>query len=327
MKKKILYIGEPQTAELYRQGKVPSHWLYGAIEMEREGHEVIWAAESSGLLEDLRLVLKYKPDIIFIPNLNISNHRMLLAAKASGVLTTPIYAYLHHGRPLTHGLSAAVTRYLLSGINHIFFLSEKSMRETIEASNVRADRASCPGWGADINFYNSVKTSDKGYFISTGKENRDFDMLIKAFKITGAPLTIMTTLRHGTNSYDKLEEQCSGVDNIRLVLTENSGAVYPQMLAAMAEARALVCPLQQSHLDYCVGLSTIADAQGLRKPLIITANPYHDASRLSSSTHQVTSVDQWVDAIRALMYSDEMHPVPVSTMQRAWECMRQVIFS
>lgn len=50
----------------------------------------------------------------------------------------------------------------------------------------------------------------------------------------------------------------------------------------MADAKALVCPLRQDKLNYCVGLSTIVDAEGLRKPLIITQNPYHSKERIQS---------------------------------------------
>ena len=42
---KILYIGTPYNHDLWKEGKNPSHWLYGACEMEEDGHEVIWKQE------------------------------------------------------------------------------------------------------------------------------------------------------------------------------------------------------------------------------------------------------------------------------------------
>ena len=42
---KVLYIGEAQTHNLYMQGKVPSHWLYGAVEMEKDSKQVVWEQE------------------------------------------------------------------------------------------------------------------------------------------------------------------------------------------------------------------------------------------------------------------------------------------
>ena len=49
---KILYIARTDTYRYYREGINPSHWLYGAVEMERDGNEVIWEDESSVLMID-----------------------------------------------------------------------------------------------------------------------------------------------------------------------------------------------------------------------------------------------------------------------------------
>jgi hypothetical protein len=296
---KILYIGEPETARLAHEGTAPSHWLYGALEMEKNGHQVVWEKESHALLNDLKLIRHHKPDKIFIPNLNIGNHRLLLTLKSLGIIKTPIDTFLHHGRP-EGGIQGLIVHFLLRGVNRISFLSRKSMQETIDAGNARTAQCDTPGWWPDAGFYSKIKISDNGRFISTGKENRDFDTLIEAFRITGAPLTIMTAHSHGTQNYDSLVEKCRDIPNIRVVITENSGSVYPQMVTEMAAARAIVCPLLQNRLNYCVGLSTIADAIGLHKPLIITRNSYHDDAYFTSSTHHVTTIDEWVAAIRSL---------------------------
>jgi glycosyltransferase involved in cell wall biosynthesis len=296
---KILYIGEPQTASLVHSGVAPSHWLYGAMEMEKAGNEVVWGKERHSLFNDVKLLLKHRPNKIFIPNLNIGNHRLLLALKTLGLVRTPLDVFLHHGRKEL-GTKGVIARFLLSGVDHISFLSKKSMQETIDAGNVKAEKCNTPGWWPDAEYYSKIKTSDNGRFVSTGKENRDFDTLIEAFRITGAPLTIMTAHKHGTESYDNLYEKCRDIPNIKVIITDNTGSVYPQMVKEMAAARALVCPLLQDRLDYCVGLSTVADAVGLDKPLIVTRNPYHDKCYIIGDTIQVMKVDEWVTAIRAL---------------------------
>ena len=38
---KILYRARTDTYRFYREGINPSHWLYGAVEMEKEGNEVV----------------------------------------------------------------------------------------------------------------------------------------------------------------------------------------------------------------------------------------------------------------------------------------------
>ena len=50
-----------------------------------------------------------------------------------------------------------------------------------------------------MDFYNKVPKKNGKWFVSTGKENRDFNILIEAFKRTGAPLKIMTAKSHAGN--------------------------------------------------------------------------------------------------------------------------------
>lgn len=325
---KILYINEsPEVHERYKNGMIPSHWFYGAVEMEQDGHEVIWCQEKSGKLYDLSLVRQHKPDIIYLPNLNVKNHIILLLLVWLRLIRTPVYAYLHHSPKLNEGMKTRLYRLLLPALKYVFFLSEKSMYETIERGFIRSEKCSVPGWGPDRCFYDKVVLRDEGYFISTGKENRDFDILIEAFGRTGAPLKIMTAKAHAGSDYTNLEEKCKDIPNIDVVLTENSSNVFPMMLEAMSKAKALVCPLRQDRLDYCVGLSTIADAEGLRKPLIITHNPYHSSARMQKFD-VVTTVDEWVRAIERIQKASTKDLSSIDTyneysMQNAYSRMKQ----
>lgn len=322
---RILYIGTPINHQLWLAGKNPSHWLYGACEMEEDGHEVIWEQERYNLLNDLNLVKQHKPDIIFIPNLNLQAHKLLLLLAAVKKIHIPIFAYLHHtpkeGSKLKHMLYQA----LLKGVRHLFFLSELTMQECIESKYTQKGKCSVPGWGADINFFSKTTTTDNGYFISTGKEQRDFGILIEAFRRTGAPLKIITCRNHAGNNFEKLPEQCKDIPNIAVVITENSGSVYPQMVHAMAEAKALVCPLRQDKLNYCVGLSTIADAEGLQKPLIITHNPYHSEERIRPF-HIVNTLEDWIEAINKIETSTQAMSAPKYSMQKCYKKMRTIMF-
>lgn len=147
--------------------------------------------------------------------------------------------------------------------------------------------------------FRSVPHTDGNYFISTGKENRDFDLLIEVFKETKAPLKIITAQSHAGNNYTNLKEKCAAISNIEVIITENSGDVYPMMVKEMANAKALVCPLRQDQLNYCVGLSTIVDAEGLNKPLIITYNSYHSNER-TKNFNVATNKQDWFQAITLL---------------------------
>ena len=321
---KILYIARTDTYRYYREGINPSHWLYGAVEMEKDGNEVIWEDESRSLFNDIRLVWKHLPDLVFIPNLNLRSHLLLLLITACGLARTSVYAFLHHEPKVKRGWKSVLYRLLLSAPRHLFFLSSKTMEETVKAGLVAKDKCSVPGWGPDIDFYDKVSKSSGKWFVSTGKENRDFDTLIEAFRRTGAPLLVMTAKSHAGNDYSCLEEKCRDIPNIKVVITPNSGNVYPQMLEAMAKAKALVCPLRKDKLNYCVGLSTIADAIGLHKPLIITRNPYHDAAYLKGM-EVVETVDDWVAAINRIMAHDESTSSPCLSMQNCYQKMKGIV--
>lgn len=319
---KILYIGEKKTYCQYQKGKVPSHWLYGAIEMERDGHEVIWEQEKKSPKHDLNLIRSYAHDMVFIPNLNLHSHFLLLLLAAIGLYRKPIYAFLHREPAVMTGLRGRIYKLMLHGLSHIFFLSFLTMEQVIQNGMAKSERCSVPGWGPDMDFFSKVPVSDNGYFVSTGKENRDFDTLIEAFRITGKPLYIFTTNSHNGADYSNLEEKTKSIPNIRVSLVDNSPTNYYNMLKEMAAAHALVCPLRRDRLTYCVGLSTIADAEGLNKNLIITDNPYHRGR--NESFCRVTSIEDWVAAINEVS-SKSCCEIKHFSMSKAYDNMQKVM--
>lgn len=320
---KILYIGEKRTHDQYIKGNVPSHWLYGAVEMEQDGHEVIWAQEKSTFFNDVRLIFHSKPDIIFIPNLNIHNHILLLSLASIRMIKQPIYAWLHHEPRAKNDSDAKIYRQLFKGIKHVFFLSSLTLHNTVEQGIIEEKLCSTPGWGPDKDFYDRIVKTDNGWFVATGKENRDYDIIIEAFKETGAKLHIFTCRSHYGNDYTNLENKCKGISNIKVTLVDNSPENYKAMVTEMASAKALVCPLRQDKLNYCVGLSTIADAEGLNKPLIITTNPYHIERK--KFLWSVTTKDDWMHAIHDISMKDNKPRKPNFTMQSAYQYIKMII--
>ncbi len=321
---RVLYIGETNTRGQYLKGNVPSHWFYGAVEMERDGHDVVWAREGGGLLDDIRHIRSCRPDMVFIPNLNLHNHLLLLLLASFGLYRKPIYAYLHREPRVKKGITSLVYKLLLGAVSHVFFLSRLTMEETVKAGLVRRSKASVPGWGPDMAFYKEVEKSDNGWFVSTGKENRDFDTLIEAFRGTGAPLRIITAKSHNGANYESLSAKCAGIPNIEVSILDNSPSNYPLMVKEMATARALVCPLLPDRMNYCVGLSTIADAEGLGKPLLITRNPYHDAERMGRF-RQLGSVEDWIEAINEIRPM-EQGAADSPSIEAAYSHMRKIMF-
>lgn len=323
---KILYIGTPHIHDLWKEGKNPSHWLYGACEMEEEGHLVIWEQERYKLFNDFKLIKRHKPDIIFIPNLNLQAHILLLLSTTLHSIQIPIFAYLHHTPNGNNKIKKVLYQLLLKGVTHLFFLSELTMQESIEGKYIQKEKSSLPGWGADESFFSKITYHNGSTFVSTGKEQRDFDILIKAFQTTGAPLKIITCKSHAGSNFENLPKQCESIHNIEVIITENSSDIYPQMVHAMANAKAIVCPLQTDKLNYCVGLSTIVDAEGMCKPLIITQNPYHSKKRIQSF-HVVKTLEDWIEAIHKEQTStQESIPQSQYNMQQCYKNMKAIMF-
>jgi hypothetical protein len=112
-----------------------------------------------------------------------------------------------------------------------------------------------------------------------------------------------------------------------VIITENSSEVYPLMLKAMADSKALVCPLRKDKLNYCVGLSTLTDAEGLHKPLIITHNPYHSPQRIHPF-HVVNTAEEWINAIHDIQKHKLIHK-QIKTkyrMDKCYEKMKEKMF-
>lgn len=103
-------------------------------------------------------------------------------------------------------------------------------------------------------------------FISTGKENRDFATLLKAFAETGLPVDIYTTR---DKSYEQLLKQYASYTNIRAHFT---GGIIPHQLA-IEVCRSKVVVICCLDFPYTVGLTTLVEALALGLPVICSRNP------------------------------------------------------
>lgn len=69
---------------------------------------------------------------------------------------------------------------------------------------------------------------------------------------------------------------------------------------------------------------TIADAEGLGKPLLITRNPYHDAERMGRF-RQLGSVEDWIEAINEIRPM-EQGAADSPSIEAAYSHMRKIMF-
>lgn len=138
-------------------------------------------------------------------------------------------------------------------------------KENDKENNKQADKPA-----DNLNHKPSKKQNDNQpqarAFISTGKENRDFATLLKAFAETGLPIDIYTTR---DKSYEQLLKQYASYTNIRAHFT---GGIIPHQLA-IEVCRSKVVVICCLDFPYTVGLTTLVEALALGLPVICSRNP------------------------------------------------------
>lgn len=84
----------------------------------------------------------------------------------------------------------------------MFFFSQTLIEDSLKSGKVNAGQLHLIHWGADLDFYDYLRQhlpaaneeEPEKTFITTGKENRDFTTLLKAFAETGLPLMCLPHL-------------------------------------------------------------------------------------------------------------------------------------
>lgn len=220
---------------------------------------------------------------------------LIIFCHAIGLYRKPI-AIWHHQAVIRNRnkLKNLISRFYYRGIDQMFFFSQTLIDDSLKSGKVTADQLHLIHWGADLPFYDLLKQQltaaseqsdeqtdnlnhkpskkqndnqpQKKAFISTGKENRDFATLLKAFAETGLPVDIYTTR---DKSYEQLLKQYTSYTNIRAHFT---GGIIPHQLAIeVCRSKAVViCCLD---FPYTVGLTTLVEALALGLPVICSRNP------------------------------------------------------
>lgn len=142
---------------------------------------------------------------------------------------------------------------------------EQTDKENDKENNKQADKPADKRSDKSSEKLNDYQPQERA-FISTGKENRDFATLLKAFAETGLPVDIYTTR---DKSYEQLLKQYASYTNIRAHFT---GGIIPHQLA-IEVCRSKVVVICCLDFPYTVGLTTLVEALALGLPVICSRNP------------------------------------------------------
>lgn len=200
---------------------------------------------------------------------------LVIFCRAIGLYRKPI-AIWHHQAVVRNSnkLKNWISRFYYKGIDQMFFFSQALIDDSLKSGKVTADQLHLIHWGADLAFYDYLKQhlpaadneEHEKAFISTGKENRDFATLLKAFAETKLPVDIFTT---PDKAYEPLLKQYDSHSNIHIHLTNG---IIPHRLAAEV-CRSKVVVICCLDYPYTVGLTTLVEAFALGLPVICSRNP------------------------------------------------------
>lgn len=269
-------------------GRVPDNLLYGLVQMQRAGHELTFApcALSRWLCDLSRLLHRALPvlpvgdldqqwsclkalrgiDLIYAPCQ--TQTAALGYLRALHALHVPIVALAHHS--LNHGRLSLLRRpsvlLMLKGIDAFPSLS-RPVAEQINSMAPGKSRA-LP-WGPPAGFYPPAHGPGVGV-IAAGRTGRDFTTFGRAASKAGIAAHIICLQSGVTPEFTQFGK------NVRVTVRPDDDFMsYPELLRHYAQARILAVPMHVS-TNTLAGLTSLADALGMGRPLIMTRNPLVD---------------------------------------------------
>lgn len=257
----------------WKEGIFPAHFLYGALQLEKYGIEVIWH-DQIHLYKRVRdtwkatwkiLTCRKPYDALYATHTRGIEPIILL--HAIGLYRRPIVVW--HHQPIVKARSRIremLARLFYRGMDHMIFFSEKLIQDSLKSKKADPTRMSMVHWGADLAFYDSLRPDGKHPcpFISTGKELRDFKTLTEAFNNTGLPLTL-----YAQKQQEGLFRGMEIKENISLCFGERLMPYELSLLVAQSQCVCICCQAS----NYTVGLTTVVEAMALGLPILCTRNP------------------------------------------------------
>ncbi|MDP9567978.1 UNVERIFIED_ORG: glycosyltransferase involved in cell wall biosynthesis [Kosakonia oryzae] len=304
--KAFIFVNDNASAyKRYTQGEIPAQFIYGVTQLQKMDFEVKVA--SGNLVKDLQDFVKYKPDLFFMPFIKRKTLFFFMLAKLF-LFKTKFVGWLHldifsppksKAKKVVHALFLPIIERYISALDSIFFLSEKTLAEISKERNLNPARCHFIRWGGDKEFYKHFQQEDlSGDIISTGRENRDLPVVFNALVNTNIKVDFYTSDTSHPDFYH----------NIKGDFKINKGFwQYKTLLEKVSVAKAMIIPLRQDKINYCVGLSSLIEAIALGRPVITTYNPYWyvdiEAENIGIVIRQNTK-ENWEQALNLLANND-----------------------
>lgn len=313
-----------------QRGNDPDHHLYGINYFAHRGHEVeIVPFRTSPLLQTINVALAkgrfpiplgdldqqwsllrhlHKGDVIYSPCQ--TQTQLLSYLRALGVLKTPIVCLAHH--PLERGCLQWVrrpfNRLFIKG-NDVFPALSQRLANMINSLSGEPNKSLPLCWGPDANFYPAAPVSGRGV-VAAGRTGRDFETFGRAATLAESPAHIICLHSDWRQSFSEFGE------NVQVTAVPDKNYMsYAQLLPIFAQARVMAIPLSQG--DSLAGLTSLTDALGMGKPVIMTRHPLIDLDI------EAEGIGKWVEVgdvqgwHRAIRFFDEQPDLSLEMGRRA----------
>lgn len=324
---KVYFYNTRLTTESYlewRQGLFPGHILYGQPELEKYGMQFVmhpyrhFPSRLRLMLYVLRAVWARRHEFEAIYATSFRGLELVIFMHALGLLRRPVYTWHHTAvRRAANPLRELLSRLFYRGIDGMFFFTQRHVDESLLSPKAPARKVHLVHWGPDLPFYDLIRANhpqvpmQAARFISSGKENRDMDTLLRAFARTDRHLDVYIAEECGGINYRRIIEALPPSSNIDVHFTE--GVIPHRLAQIVADCTCVVIPCLD--FPYTVGLTTLVEALALGLPLITSRNGYFpidiDAEGIGI-TVPYGDVRGWVDAVEYMA----THPEEAAGMGR-----------
>ncbi|WP_345951518.1 glycosyltransferase [Mucilaginibacter sp. PAMB04274] len=317
---------------------LPHHYFYGATELEKHNINVSICEDSSlgnrlirGMKLALKLIFTSKPyDALYAATAN--GLELLVLLRSMGLYSKPIVVWQHRALKNTDKfIVKKLLQFYYRGFDKMLMFTEKHVKESEAAGVIAPDKLTCLKWGPDLKYYDNIinkeqessNAANEAYFCSTGRENRDFPTLIKAFeKLPNSKLRIYTTRQHGNmNNEQILADACKDAPNIKVSIVD--GLATQNNFLSKEIYRSFCTIICTNEHNYTVGLTSLYEAMALGKAVITSNNPYFPIDVEKEGLGIKIGYGNSDDCIKAVNYLSENKEVAAEMGRKARRFVEQ----
>ena len=298
--------------EQVHAGRYPDQHMYGMHAVERAGIELRTTDhEDSALLSRMSRTLRLRfgdvrdelstvtmrPDVVFAGEplhvAGLARGRRLRRGPA-------LVGVIHQPAPLTRWW-----RSVVAGFDGVVCLSQRVRDQLVEEHGRDPATTRALPWGPQRSAHLYPQTPPGERVVAAGKTGRDFAVLMEALRRTRLPATLWTS--------DPAAQPEPGVVEVHRpsAVPADPGARvqfgWQESCSVLASAAVVAIPLVSDRR--LIGLSELADALALGRPVVMTRSPFVDLDleRIGAGVSvDVGDVDGWAAALDRLMRDGEL---------------------